>query len=73
MIVSMKTPYESTARVLKLISSISIKLSELNANYLNMQSTQLGKFNKSSATASRDLLKDPERIMIEKIRDKNKT
>ena len=30
----------------------SIKLSEVNANYLNMQSPQLRKLNKSSATAS---------------------
>ena len=46
MIVSMKPPYEITARILNLISSISIKIGEVNANYLNKQSPQLRKQNK---------------------------
>jgi len=37
----MRPPYEITARILNLISSISIKLGEVNANYLNKQSPQL--------------------------------
>jgi Fic family protein len=46
MIVSMKPPYEITSSILKLISSISIKIGEVNANYLNKQSPQLRKQNK---------------------------
>ena len=46
MIVSMKPPYELTDRILNLISSISIKIGEVNANYLNKQSPQLRKQNK---------------------------
>lgn len=46
MIVSMKPPYEITARILNLIGSISIKIGEVNANYLNKQSPQLRKQNK---------------------------
>ena len=46
MIVSMKPPYDITAQILKLISSISIKIGEVNANYLNKQSPQLRKQNK---------------------------
>ena len=46
MIVSMKPPYEITSQILKLISSISIKIGEVNANYLNKQSPQLRKQNK---------------------------
>jgi len=46
MIVSMKPPYEITPQILKLISSISIKIGEVNANYLNKQSPQLRKQNK---------------------------
>jgi Fic family protein len=42
----MKPPYEITARILNLISSISIKIGEVNANYLNKQSPQLRKQNK---------------------------
>ena len=37
MIVSMKPPYEITSRILNLIGSISIKIGEVNANYLNKQ------------------------------------
>ena len=39
----MKPPYEITPQILKLISSISIKIGEVNANYLNKQSPQLRK------------------------------
>ena len=46
MIVSMRPPYDITAQILKLISSISIKIGEVNANYLNKQSPQLRKQNK---------------------------
>lgn len=46
MIVSMKPPYDITAQILKLISSISIKIGEVNANYLNKQTPQLRKQNK---------------------------
>ena len=46
MIVSMKPPYEITSRILNLIGSISIKIGEVNANYLNKQSPQLRKQNK---------------------------
>ena len=46
MIVSMKPPYDITARILKLIISISIKIGEVNANYLNKQTPQLRKQNK---------------------------
>jgi Fic family protein len=42
----MKPPYEITARILNLIGSISIKIGEVNANYLNKQSPQLRKQNK---------------------------
>jgi Fic family protein len=42
----MKPPYEITSQILKLISSISIKIGEVNANYLNKQSPQLRKQNK---------------------------
>jgi Fic family protein len=42
----MKPPYDITAQILKLISSISIKIGEVNANYLNKQSPQLRKQNK---------------------------
>ena len=64
----MKTPYEITSQILNLISSVSINIGEVNANSLNMQSPQLKKLNKSSATASLSLLKGTERKMIEKIR-----
>jgi len=46
MILSMKPPYDITARILNLISSISIKIGEVNANYLNKQSPQLRKQNR---------------------------
>lgn len=46
MIVSMKPPYEITPKILKLISSISEKIGEVNANYLNKQSPQLRKQNR---------------------------
>lgn len=46
MIVSMKPPYEITSKILLLISSISEKLGEVNAGYLNKPSPQLRKQNK---------------------------
>jgi Fic family protein len=46
MIASMKPPYEITQTILKLISSISEKIGEVNANYLNKQSPTLHKQNK---------------------------
>ena len=46
MIVSMKPPYEITPKILKLISSISEKIGEVNANYLTKQSPQLRKQNR---------------------------
>lgn len=39
----MKPPYKITPTILKLISSISEKIGEVNANYLNKQSPQLRK------------------------------
>lgn len=42
----MKQPYEITSSILKLISSISEKIGEINAHYLNKQSPQLRKQNK---------------------------
>jgi Fic family protein len=46
MIVSMRPPYDITFKILKLISSISEKIGEVNANYLNKQSPQLRKQNR---------------------------
>jgi len=46
MIVSMKPPYDITPKILKLISSISEKIGEVNANYLSRQSPQLRKQNR---------------------------
>lgn len=46
MIVSMKPPYDITPKILKLISSISEKIGEVNANYLTRQSPQLRKQNR---------------------------
>lgn len=46
MIASMKPPYDITPKILKLISSISEKIGEVNANYLNKQSPQLRKQNR---------------------------
>lgn len=46
MIVSMKPPYDITPSVLKLISSISEKIGEVNATYLSKQSPQLRKQNR---------------------------
>ena len=46
MIVSMKPPYDITPRVLKLISSISEKIGEVNATYLSKQSPQFRKQNR---------------------------
>lgn len=46
MIASMKPPYEITQNILKLITSISEKIGEVNANYLNKQSPTLRKQNK---------------------------
>lgn len=42
----MKPPYKITPTILKLISSISEKIGEVNANYLNKQSPQLRTQNK---------------------------
>ena len=46
MIVSMKPPYDITPKILKLISSISEKIGEVNANYLTKQSPQRRKQNR---------------------------
>lgn len=46
MIVSMKPPYDITPKILKMISSISEKIGEVNANYLSKQSPQLRKQNR---------------------------
>ncbi len=46
MIVSMKPPYDITPKILKLISSISEKIGEVNANFLTKQSPQLRKQNR---------------------------
>ena len=46
MILSMKPPYDITPRILKLISSISEKIGEVNATYLSKQSPQLRKQNR---------------------------
>lgn len=42
----MKPPYDITPKILKLITSISEKLGEVNANFLNKQSPQLRKQNR---------------------------
>lgn len=42
----MKPPYDITPKILKLITSISEKLGEVNATYLNRQSPQLRKQNR---------------------------
>jgi Fic family protein len=42
----MKPPYDITPEILKLLTSISEKLGEVNANYLNKQSPQLRKQNR---------------------------
>jgi Fic family protein len=42
----MKPPYQITSQILKLISEISMKLGEVNANYLNKQTPQLRKSNR---------------------------
>jgi Fic family protein len=46
MIAPMKPPYDITPKILKLISSISEKIGEVNANYLSKQSPQLRKQNR---------------------------
>jgi Fic family protein len=46
MIASMKPPYDITPKILKLITSISEKTGEVNANYLSKQSPQLRKQNR---------------------------
>ena len=46
MIVSMRPPYSITPLILKQISSISEKIGEVKANYLNRPSPQLRKQNK---------------------------
>lgn len=42
----MKPPYDISPRILKLVSSISEKIGEVNANYLSKQSPQLRKQNR---------------------------
>lgn len=42
----MRPPYDITSKILKLISSISEKIGEVNANYLSKQSPQLRKKNR---------------------------
>lgn len=42
----MKPPYDITPSILKLVSSVSVKLGEVNANYLSKQSPQLRKQNR---------------------------
>tara|TARA_R110002153_G_scaffold40396_7_gene115662 strand:+ start:1822 stop:2793 length:972 start_codon:yes stop_codon:yes gene_type:complete len=42
----MKPPYDITSNIIKLISSISEKIGEINANYLNKPSTTLRKKNR---------------------------
>jgi Fic family protein len=42
----MKPPYIITPQILKLLTSISIKIGEINANYLSKQSPQLRKSNR---------------------------
>lgn len=44
--ITMKPPYDITPNILKLISSISEKIGETNANYLNKPSTTLRKQNR---------------------------
>jgi Fic family protein len=46
MIVPMKPPYDISPKILKLISTISEKIGEVNANYLSKQSPQLRKKNR---------------------------
>jgi Fic family protein len=46
MIVSMKPPYDITPKILKLITSISEKIGEVNASYLTKQSPKLRKQNR---------------------------
>lgn len=46
MILSMKPPYDISPKILKLITAISIKIGEVNANYLTKQSPQLRKQNR---------------------------
>lgn len=42
----MRPPYQITSKILKLITEISMRLGEVNANYLNKQSPQLRKSNR---------------------------
>lgn len=46
MILSMKPPYDITPKILRLITDISEKIGEVNANYLSKQSPQLRKQNR---------------------------
>ena len=46
MILSLKPPYDISSLILQLISSISIKLGEVNANFLNRQTPLLRKQNR---------------------------
>ncbi len=45
MILSMKPPYDISPKILKLITAISEKIGEVNANYLTKQSPQLRRQN----------------------------
>lgn len=56
-----RPPYDITPAILKLITSISEKIGEINANYLNKPST------------SRDLKKGVEIKLFEKTGKQNKT
>jgi hypothetical protein len=42
----MKSPYDITPKILKMISFISQKIGEVNTNYLSRQSPQLRKRNR---------------------------
>ena len=51
----MKPPYDITPDILKLISSISEKIGEVNANFLNKPSPQLRKQNQIKTKPENDL------------------
>ena len=67
----MKPPYDITPKILKLISSISEKIGEVNANYLSKQSPQLRKQNRIKTIQSslqiegNSLTEDQIRALIE--------
>ena len=46
MILSMKPPYEITNEILRLVSEISQKIGEINANHLYKPATELRKKNR---------------------------